>query len=94
MKFTLKINNILKNKEGKGTEKLASVSNLLLFISAKSPKKVKNIANYLKKNDNPKGKEMARKSYAQALFSGNNIRDILKIKDAFPNLQSKKIENI
>jgi len=34
------------------------------------------------------------KLYAQASHSGNNTRDVLKIKEAFPNLQAKKIENI
>ena len=37
---------------------------------------------------------MARKSYAQALSSSNNMREVLKIKKAFPNLQSNKIKNI
>ena len=37
---------------------------------------------------------MTRKSYAQALSSGNNMREFLKIKKAFPNLQSNKIKNI
>jgi len=41
---------------------------------------------YFKKNNNPKDKEMTRKSYAQALSSGNNMREVLKIKKAFPNL--------
>jgi len=60
----------------------------------KLPKEVKDIAKYFKKNDNPKDKEMTRKLYAQTLSSNNNTRDILKIKDIFPNLQSKKIKNI
>jgi len=36
-----------------------------------------------------------KKSYAQASSSSANItRETLKIKEAFPNLQNKKIENI
>ena len=31
-------------------------------------------------------------TYAQVLF--RNIKDVLKIKDRFPNLSNKKIENI
>ena len=60
----------------------------------KLPKEVKDIMKYFKKNDNFKGKEMARKSYVQASSSGNNIRGVLKIKKPFPNLQSNKIKNI
>jgi len=37
-------------------------------------------------------KKDTKKSYAQALTS--NIKEILKIKETFPNLQTKKIENI
>jgi len=32
--------------------------------------------------------------YAQASHSENNIKEVLKIKEAFPNLQAKKIESI
>jgi len=30
----------------------------------------------------------------QALFTSSNIKEILKIKETFPKLQAKKIENI
>ena len=33
-------------------------------------------------------------SYAQASKSGNNTRNVLKIKEIFSNLQANKIENI
>ena len=64
LKFTSKINNILKNKGSKETEKPASVSSLPPPISAKLPREVKDIMKYFKKNDNPKSKEITRKSYA------------------------------
>ena len=63
LKFTPKINNIPKNKGSKETKKLASVSSLPPPIPAKSPKKVKDIMKYFKKSNNPKGKEITRKSY-------------------------------
>jgi len=63
LKFTLKINNISKNKDNKETKKLASVSSLPPPIPAKSPKEVKDIAKYFKKSNNPKDKETTRKSY-------------------------------
>jgi len=85
-KFTSRINNVWKNKESKETEKLASVLSLSSSISAKLPKEVKDIVKYFKKNDNSKGKEIARKLYAQALSSGKNIKEVLKIKEVFLNL--------
>ena len=93
-KFTPKINNIPKNKESKETEKLVSVLSLSSPIPMKSPKKVKDIVKYFKRNDNYKSKETARKSYAQALSSGNGTKEVLKIKEKFLNLQSNKIKNI
>ena len=93
-KFTPKINHILKNKSNNETEKLASVSNLPSPISTKSSKKVKDIEKFFKKNNNIKGKEISRKLYTQTLLSSNIVRETLKIKEAFPKLQDKKIENI
>ena len=39
-------------------------------------------------------KKDTKKSYAQALTLTSNIKEILKIKETFPNLQTKKIKNI
>jgi len=58
------------------------------------PKKIKDIAKFFKKNQKSKEKETPRKSYAQTSSSGNNTREVLKIKEVFSNLQEKKIENI
>jgi len=85
-KFTPKINNIPKNKGSNDNKNPASVSRL--------PKEVKDITKFFKKIENSKGKENMKKSYAQASSSGNIAREVLKIKEAFPNLQGKKIENI
>ena len=89
LKFTPKVNNIPKNKGSKETEKLASVSSLSPPIPMKSPKKIKDI---IKKNNNPKDKEMTRKLYTQVLLSGHSTREALKINEVFPNIQGKKIE--
>jgi len=44
---------------------------------------------------NPSNKNNnASKSYAQASKPVKNVREVLKIKKLFPNLQAKKIENI
>ena len=93
-KFTLKINNIPKNKGSKDNENPAFVSRLPPPIPAKSPKEVKDITKFFKKIENSKGKENMKKSYAQASFSDNIARKVLKIKEVFSNLQGKKIENI
>ena len=86
LKFTPKINNIPKNKGSKETKKPASISSLPSTIPVKLPKEVKDIMKYFKKNNNPKGKEMIRKSYTQALLSEHSMRETLKIKEVFLNL--------
>ena len=63
-KFTPKINNILKNKGSKKTEKPASISSLPPSIPVKLSKKVKDITKYFKKNENLKDKKTTRKLYA------------------------------
>ena len=63
-KFTPKINNILKNKDSKKTEKPASISSLPPSIPVKLSKKIKDIAKYFKKNENLKDKKTTRKLYA------------------------------
>ena len=92
-KFTPKINsNTLKSNNGKNIDKLASINRLPLLIPAKLPKEINKITKYFKKNDQAKEK---MKSYAQAITSLiNNTREVLKIKETFPNLQANKFENI
>lgn len=63
-KFTPKINNILKSKGSKKTEKPASISSLPPSIPVKLSKKIKDIAKYFKKNENLKDKKTTRKLYA------------------------------
>jgi len=50
--------------------------------------------NTSKKTIKKNNKKDQRKSYAQASTPINNTRKFLKIKEKFPNLQTKKIENI
>ena len=78
-------------KKDKDIDKLATVSVLPPPIPAKSSKKVVEISKFFKKNSDNKGK----KSYTQASSANTNtVRETLKIKKVFPNLQNKKIENI
>jgi len=77
--------------KGKNTVKPSYVSTLPPPISAKSPKEVKKISKYFKKNFS----STQKKSYTQILSnSSNTARETLKIKEAFSNLQNKKIKLI
>ena len=58
-------------------------------IPAKIPKEVNKISKFFKKNNQlTKTKDM-RKSYVQASFPTTSMREVLKIKETFPNLQVK-----
>jgi len=64
------------------------------FISlTKLLKEVNEISKLFKNNPTNENRD-TRKSYAQASLLSNNTREVLKIKEIFPNLQVKKIENI
>ena len=92
--FTPKINKSNNTKKNKdlNVNKPASIFRLPLSIPAKLPKEVNEISKYFKKNIKKKDQ---KKSYAQPSSSStNSIRETLKIKKAFPNLQNKKIKNI
>ena len=93
-KFIPKITfpNALKNNNVKDGNKKASINKLSPLILAKMPKEINEIAKFFKKSGQLKEKT---KAYAQASNSLiNNTREVLKIKEKFPNLQTNKIENI
>jgi len=56
-------------------------------------KEVNKISKFFKKNNQPTKKKDTKKLYAQVSSSTTNTREVLKIKETFPNLQAK-IENI
>ena len=93
-KFTPKINevNINKNKKSKSANKPAIFNKLPPPILAKLPKEINKISKYFKKNNQTNDKKDQRKLYAQASTLINKTREV--IKEKFPNLQTKKIENI
>ena len=71
------------------------ISILFLPILVKTPKEVNEISKFFKKNSQLTEKKIEnKKSYIQASFLSSNIKEILKIKENFPNLQAKKIKNI
>lgn len=91
LKFSLQVFSKLNNNKEKNVVKPPYISSLLPPIPAKSPKEVNEISKYFKKN--PLFSQ--NKSYAQALSKDNNIaRETLKIKEVFPSLQNKKIEQV
>jgi len=81
------------NIKGKKSVKLTYVSSYLPPILAKLPKKINEVSKHFKKNP----PSAQKKSYAQVsskLTISNIAMKIPKIKEAFPNLQNKKIEQI
>ena len=79
------------NNKGKGMVKPSYIYTLPPPISAKLPKEINEISKYFKKNSF----FVQKKSYTQASSNGTNMaRKMLKIKEAFPNLQNKKIKLI
>jgi len=82
-KFTSKLNPVkTNNRDKENMEKPVSIKRLPPPISAKSPKEVNEISKFFKTNRN----RNTRKLYVQALSSSNNTREVLKIKETFPNL--------
>ena len=89
-KFTSKTNPVKTGKmKKKSTDKPANIKRLFSLISAKSLKKIKKISKYFKIT-----KWALNKLYAQVFKLTTTIREVLKIKEIFPNLQVKKIKNI
>ena len=93
-KFAPKIQEIKNKPKNNKSDKLASFIKLSPPILAKTPKEIKEILKFFKKSSQPTRKRDTMKSYVQVLFSSFNTKEILKIKETFPNLQAKKIENI
>jgi len=83
-----------KCKGGEDTDKPTTFNKLSPSIPAKLHKKVNEILKFFKKNMQTNEKRDQWKSYAQALTPLSNIREVFKIKETFPNLQTKKIRNI
>ena len=96
-KFSPMALNNTNNSKGKNKVNFPYISILPFFIPAKSLKEVNKISKFFKKNHSS---NINKKSYAQASFNGSNsngtnmARETLKIKEAFPSLQNKKIEQI
>jgi len=88
--------NPVKNskKEDKDINKLGSINRLPSLIPAKSPKEVNKISKYFKIQKPSPTKTNLENSYAQASKPISNTEEVLKIKETFPSLKAKGINNI
>ena len=68
------------------------VSSLPPSILVKTAKEINEISKYFKKNSQNTTKKSYVQISANPTKSSNIAREILKIKEAFPRLQAKKIE--
>ena len=98
-KFTSQVPKSTNNNKGKEIVKPTFIFSIPSLIPAKSQKKVNELSKYFKKNTNSQEK----KSYTNAtslfkqpsLAAPKNItKETLKIKEMFPNLPNKKIEEM
>ena len=64
------------------------------MIPVKSLKEVKEIFKYFKPITPIKNNNSKNKLYAQATRTSGNTKEVLKIKEAFPFLKAKNINNI
>jgi len=89
--------NDMNNFKEKNKVNFPYISVLPFSILAKLPKEVNEISKFFEKNPSP---NVNKKLYAQAFSNGSNFnstntaRETLKIKEAFPSLQNKKIKQI
>ena len=79
---------LIKNskKEEKNTNKLASIERMPPLILAKLPKEVKKISKYFKMTNLSNSNKSNNKLYTQTSNIDNNTREVLKIKETFPNI--------
>ena len=75
-------------------DKPTSFVKLPSLIPAKISKEVNEISKFFKKDNQLIKKKDTKESYVQVSSSTTNMRAVLKIKEMFPNLQAKEIENI
>ena len=93
--FTPRLSEIkTNNKSKKKIDKPTSFVKLPSLIPAKISKEVNEISKFFKKDNQLIKKKDTKESYVQVSSSTTNMRAVLKIKEMFPNLQAKEIENI
>ena len=91
-KFSPQVAKEPTNNKGKNTENSSYVFSLPPPIPAKTVKEVNEILKYFKKNSTNNQKKLYAQVSANSSNSPNIAIETLKIKEAFPSLQNKKIE--
>ena len=94
-KFTPKIQLVLK-RPAKETSKsiLASIEKISPPIPAKSQKEINIISKYSKNKQIEIKNPGTNKFYAQVSKQDTSTSDVIKIKDIFPSIRTKKIDQI
>ena len=94
-KFTSKIQPVSKKSTKKTTKStLASIEKILPLIPAKSQKEVNIISKYFKNKQMETRNSSNNKMYTQASKQSTSTSDIIKIKDMFPAIGARKIDQI
>ena len=94
-KFTLKIQPIHgKNVKEVNKPSLVNIKRIPLPIPAKSQKEVNIILKYFKSNKLAINTKQLLKLYIQALKQNISMSEVIKIKEAFPSISTKKIDQI
>ena len=94
-KFTLKVVPILrKNKKKTIKPVLVNIKRIPLSILAKFQKEVNVILKFFKNNKQAANLKQPAKSYAQVFNQNINTSEVIKIKEAFPSISTKKINQI
>jgi len=73
---------------------LVSIKKISPPIPAKSQKEIKAISKYFKNRQVENKTLKTNKSYAQVSKQGTRTSDVIKIKDMFPSIRAKKIDQI
>jgi len=81
-------------KEEKVADKSTRIKRISPLIPAKLLKEVKEISKYFKPTKPVMNNKAKNISYAQASRTVGNTKEVLKIKEAFPFLKAKNIDNI
>ena len=94
-KFTSRIQLVLQRSTKENNKPTpASIERILLPIPAKSPKEVNVISKFFKNNKMDNSTLSKAKSYAQASKQNTSMSDVIKIKETFPSIGAKKINQI
>jgi len=92
---TSKVNPVKNSKlKDKNNNKLANIERLSSPIPTKTPKEINEISKFFKTKMPSHANDNQDMSYAQVSKVGSNTKNILKIKETFPILKAKNINNI